>query len=195
VQDDVQFSAGGIVFHEGQLLLIEARRTSRWQLPKGHLERGETPQQAAVREIQEETGAAVTVVEPAGEVEYRFRGPHGRWIFKHVDFYLCAFARQVSERCDPTEVKRAAWHPWDRALEMLAFDNERELVRSSLERLLRPGRRCTADAFGLGALDTVSSSARLAPRADVEPATSAGTAHSASARQPRGDTDGPEEIP
>lgn len=142
-ETEIQRSAGGVVLHRGQLLLIEARRTGRWQLPKGHLEPGESAQEAAVREVREETGAAVEVVAPAGSVDYHFRDQQGRWIDKHVDFYLCAFSRQVTDRCDPREVRRACWHRWERALELLAFENERALVRASLDRLT------TADPDGL----------------------------------------------
>jgi 8-oxo-dGTP pyrophosphatase MutT (NUDIX family) len=116
VHEEIQHSAGGVVLHGCRLLLIETRRSGRWQLPKGHLEPGETAQQAAVREVREETGAAVTVLEPVGRVEYDFRDMHGRLIHKQVDFYLCAFARQVSERCDPREVRQARWHQWEHAL-------------------------------------------------------------------------------
>ncbi|HVS63018.1 MAG TPA: NUDIX domain-containing protein [Thermoanaerobaculia bacterium] len=194
MRDDVQFSAGGIVLLRSRILLIEARRTRRWQLPKGHVERGESPRQAAMREILEETGAAVTVIEPAGEIEYRFRGSHGRWIFKHVDFFLCEFAGQTSDRCDPHEVMRAEWHGWDRALELLAFSSERDLVRRSLERVEHSQRSPMPSSFepapwrfaeagrSAGAIASRGSSRGARSRLD-------------SGTKPGGDIDGPEEIP
>ena len=194
MRDDVQFSAGGIVLLRRRLLLIEARRTRRWQLPKGHVERGESPRQAAVREILEETGAAVTVIEPAGEIEYRFRGPHGRWIFKHVDFFLCEFAGQTSDRCDPDEVMRAEWHRWDRALELLAFASERDLVRRSLERVEHAQRSPMPSPFepapwrfaGAGGSDAAMATGRSSRGA---------RSRLDSGATPGGDIDGPEEIP
>lgn len=159
------------MLHQGRLLLIEAKRTGRWQLPKGHLEPGETAQQAAVREVREETGAAVTVLAPAGQVEYSFRDQNGRWIHKQVDFYLCAFVHQITGRCDPREVRQARWHPCEEALELLAFDNERELVRLSVDRLCELERRGELAAAPLG---------RDPASPDIEP---------------RGEGDGSEEIP
>lgn len=189
--DDVQHSAGGIVLYRGNVLLIEARRTLRWQLPKGHLEHGETPQQAAVREIREETGAAVTVIEPAGEVEYRFRGPRGVWIFKHVDYYLCAFAHQASRSCDPREVERAEWHPWDRALELLAFANERELLRTTVTRLRQDDR--SRETFRL--LATTERPDAGGNRSPGDEVVCRAPATPPPAAPIRGETDGPEEIP
>lgn len=195
--DDLQFSAGGIVLHEDRLLLIETRRTCRWQLPKGHLERGETPRQAAVREIREETGAAVTVLDHAGEVEYRFRGPHGRWIFKHVDFFRCEFAGQVSDRCDPHEVQRAQWHRWDRALELLAFANERELVRAALERSRGSWGTPTTPSLPAPPADRVAPPDRrfdaLCALLDSSPLPVG--ARLGGGVFPPGDRDGPKEIP
>ena len=66
---------------EWEYLLVEARRSREWVLPKGHIEPGETPEEAAVREVQEEAGVRAAVVARAGESEYALDGQPVRIIF------------------------------------------------------------------------------------------------------------------
>ena len=65
-------SAGGLVVQGARILLISTQSGRRWQLPKGHIEEGETPEQTAVREVREETGVTSKVVAPLPGVEYWF---------------------------------------------------------------------------------------------------------------------------
>jgi len=87
-------SAGGLVVDRGNgearaAVIARLNRAGRveWCLPKGHLEQGETPEQAAVREIEEETGIRGRVVRGLGTIEYRFSAD-GRRIHKQVHHYL-----------------------------------------------------------------------------------------------------------
>jgi len=84
-------SAGGVVYiyNNGQLKVARMSKLSprRWGLPKGGLRRGETLEQAAVREVTEETGLQARLVCALGEIEYWFRWA-GRRHFKTVHFYL-----------------------------------------------------------------------------------------------------------
>jgi 8-oxo-dGTP pyrophosphatase MutT (NUDIX family) len=78
--------AGGVVARtvdgEREYLLVGARRSrGEWVLPKGHIEPGETPEAAAVREVQEEAGVRAAVVAPAGESRYAVDGQPVRTIF------------------------------------------------------------------------------------------------------------------
>lgn len=70
----LESSAGGAVFHRGKVLVIRVRR-DRWELPKGHVEPGETPARAAVRETLEETGlrCALRAGAELGVLEYPIR--------------------------------------------------------------------------------------------------------------------------
>src|SRR3989304_2211891 len=72
----VETSAGGVVFRcdpQAQVLLIRDPYEN-WGLPKGHIEGGETPEQAAVREVEEETGLAdVSVIAPLPTIDWYFR--------------------------------------------------------------------------------------------------------------------------
>jgi 8-oxo-dGTP pyrophosphatase MutT (NUDIX family) len=136
-----QHSAGGLVVRGQEVLLISTRRGTRWQLPKGHLEPGETSEQAAIREILEETGVAARAVLPLGTLEYDFIGPDGVLIHKRVDYFLLAFEGGSVGNFNPGEVSGAVWLTWPDAIERLTFDNERSLVRSALVRGLGEGQQ------------------------------------------------------
>src|SRR3954451_827228 len=86
----VEVSAGGVVVHDGQVVVVvPTRRDARGQqvlaLPKGHVDPGETPEQAATREVREETGMDAELVEKLGDVRYWYQRD-GRRIFKVVTF-------------------------------------------------------------------------------------------------------------
>ncbi len=132
---DFQHSAGGLVVRNTEeVLLISTQNGSRWQLPKGHVEGEETPEQTAVREIQEETGVTGRVLEAIGMVEYDFKSHHGRPIRKRVDYFLLDYESGTTRDFDPSEVSGARWFAWSEALERLTFDNERALVQSTFLR-------------------------------------------------------------
>ena len=77
-----EYSAGGLVFDDHGRVAIIARHSRsghlEWCLPKGHIEKGETPQQTAVREVHEETGILGEVVESIATIDYWFTGTNQR---------------------------------------------------------------------------------------------------------------------
>jgi ADP-ribose pyrophosphatase YjhB (NUDIX family) len=97
-----------------------------WSLPKGHVEEGETPEIAAVREIAEETGIAGRVVAPLGTIDFWFVA-EGRRIHKTVHHYLLlAEGGELSD--EDIEVVEVAWVPLEELAQRLAYDDERRLV-------------------------------------------------------------------
>jgi 8-oxo-dGTP pyrophosphatase MutT (NUDIX family) len=101
-------------------------------LPKGHIDPGETPQQAAQREVREETGLEAELVEKLGDVRYWYqRG--GRRIFKIVTFYLFRYRAGSVEDHDH-EIEEARWIPLEEAARELSFPGEREMVAKALSR-------------------------------------------------------------
>jgi 8-oxo-dGTP pyrophosphatase MutT (NUDIX family) len=126
-----QHSAGGLVVRGGEVLLISTAGGARWQLPKGRLEAGESPRDAAVREVGEETGVTGHVVAPLPGIDYWFaEGAHKR-IRKHVDYFLLDYVAGSEADFDPREVDAARWFAWDEALARLTHDNERRVVASA----------------------------------------------------------------
>lgn len=83
-------AAGGLVENaEGEILLM--RRRGWWDLPKGHVEKGETHEQAALREVEEETGLTpVSILAPLGTTQH-FYNNGGRWEMKRTWWYRMRF--------------------------------------------------------------------------------------------------------
>jgi 8-oxo-dGTP pyrophosphatase MutT (NUDIX family) len=103
-----------------------------WCLPKGHLEGDETPEQAAVREIAEETGIEGRVLTGLGIIDYWF-AVEGRRVHKRVHHYLLeATGGVLSIEGDPDqEAIEAAWVPLGELVGLLAFPNERRIAREA----------------------------------------------------------------
>ncbi len=136
-------SAGGLVVQGADLdtsgaLIGRVDRRGRllWSLPKGHVEAGESPEEAAVREVAEETGITGRVVGPLGTIDFWFVAD-GRRIHKTVHhFLLLAQAGELSDA--DIEVSEVAWVPLGEVGVRLAYEDERQLVAKVPELLQRP---------------------------------------------------------
>lgn len=123
-----QHSAGGLVVRGSEVLLISTAGGRRWQLPKGHLEPGEQPAEAAVREVREETGVSGRVVAPLPGIDYTFIERGLRRIQKHVDYFLLEYESGSETDFDPHEVVSARWFAWAEAVAKLSHANERRVA-------------------------------------------------------------------
>jgi 8-oxo-dGTP pyrophosphatase MutT (NUDIX family) len=126
-------SAGGVVFRlvadQPEFLLCGRERDGRWTLPKGGLNAGETDEEAALREVAEETGFTAEILAELGLIEYWFYlRAEGARCWKTVRFYLMRATGGDISRHD-REHDRVAWFPLEDALQALTFVNESELVR------------------------------------------------------------------
>ncbi len=135
-----EFSAGGVVIRGDETIVIVPRRRAAngravVALPKGHVDPGETPPQAAVREVREETGVEAELVEKLGDVRYWYQRD-GKRIAKVVAFYLFDY-RSGDVADHDAEVEEARWVPLERALDELSYRGEREMVQRALERVRR----------------------------------------------------------
>ena len=131
-------SAGGVVVDDRAdgtrwVLLIVHRTMSghpRWTLPKGGVEDGETIEQAALREVREETGHGATIVTSLGSIAYSFvwRPERVRY-HKRVHYFMMRWdGLPAGERDD--EAEHVEWVPYTAALHRLAHRNERDLVEA-----------------------------------------------------------------
>lgn len=138
-----QRSAGGLVVAGTRILLISTQKGRRWQLPKGHIEEGETPEETAAREVREETGVSGRVVAPLPGVEYWYVERGTSRVHKRVDYFLLEFVDGDTSGFDPTEVSSADWFSWDEGIAKLSFENERRVVEEA-RRLTEAGAADTA---------------------------------------------------
>lgn len=130
-------SAGGLVLDRADLAANVALigRTDRrgrllWSLPKGHIEAGETIEQAAVREVQEETGILGTIAGKLGVIDFWFVAG-GHRVHKTVHHYLMVVADPIDglELSDAdAEVTEVAWVPLAEASSQLTYGDERRLL-------------------------------------------------------------------
>jgi 8-oxo-dGTP pyrophosphatase MutT (NUDIX family) len=126
-------SYGGVVVRGDDVLVITPTGKRVTGLPKGGAERGERPEDAAVREVREETGVIARVREPLGDVRYWYRRG-GRRVHKTVHFFLCDFVSGSTDDHDH-EVDDARWIPLEEALTKLTYEGERRLIARAISRL------------------------------------------------------------
>jgi 8-oxo-dGTP diphosphatase len=134
-----QISAGGVAFRrtgsELQLAIVSVKPSLRWQLPKGIVDPGETPEFTAVREVREEAGIETSLLRLIETIEYWYqREQYGRRIRYHkfVHFYLLQY--QSGDVADHDhEIEESRWVSFEQAIEMLEFKSERGVVEKALE--------------------------------------------------------------
>ncbi len=111
------------------MVLISREGGTVWCLPKGHIDSGETMDQAALREVHEETGLTARILGRLGEVSYWFV-PEGekKKVFKKVVFFLMR-SLSGSTRDHDFEVDEARWFSIEEALQKISYPSERALVQ------------------------------------------------------------------
>ena len=138
-----EISAGGLVIDtsgtQGLLIgRIDHKDTTGkrilWSLPKGHIEEGETPEQAAIREVAEETGITSAITKSLGVIDFWFMAG-GKRIHKTVHHFIFT---EVSGELTPqvSEVDEVSWFPLSEIVERLAYPDEKKLLAKNGE--LRP---------------------------------------------------------
>jgi 8-oxo-dGTP pyrophosphatase MutT (NUDIX family) len=127
-------SAGGVVLREasqGPEVVICGRDSDGvWGLPKGTPDEGETLEGAALREVAEETGLDVEIVDKIGVVEYWF-AHDGTRFHKWVHYYLMRSTGGSTDAHDH-EFDRVEWRAVEAALKELTFENDRAMVRKAV---------------------------------------------------------------
>lgn len=134
-----QVSAGGVIFRRSggpdEIVLVSVREGKAWCLPKGLVDKGETPEATALREVREETGLTGRIVDSLGDITY--------WYYvsgenikcrKTVMFYLMEFVSGDTKDHDH-EVDQAVWLTIGEALQRVSFKGDRQIIEKAREKL------------------------------------------------------------
>jgi len=132
-----EFSCGGVVVRGSDcIVIVPTRRDARGgqvlALPKGHPENGESPADAALREVREEAGVEATVREKLGDVQYWYQRDGVR-VAKTVAFFLLDYVSGEPDDYDH-EVEHARWIGMDEAARSLSYPGERDMAARALLR-------------------------------------------------------------
>jgi 8-oxo-dGTP pyrophosphatase MutT (NUDIX family) len=140
-----EFSAGGLVIRKFRgrpfVAAVQVKDGTVLALPKGHIEEGERAAEAAAREVTEETGLSVELVQKLGDIKYWYvrKWSDGERVFKVVSFFLFRYRSGSLRDYQRTEVDGAEWIPLDEAPKRLAYRGEKEMAQLALSQLAESG--------------------------------------------------------
>lgn len=138
-----EFSAGGVVFKKAKSLILNTESKKNdvlwmvvqhsgylgWIFPKGHVEKGETSEEAALREVKEETGIEAKIIQKIGETQY-FYTREGEKRFKTAKFFLMEYVSGDGKEHD-LETSAIEWLSYDEALKKLTFKDEKKILEKA----------------------------------------------------------------
>ena len=135
----LEISAGGVIYRQRpkgpEVCLIQTHEGTAWQLPKGLIERGEPAEDAALREVAEETGLSGELLRRLEKIEYWYvwddDGGRVR-VHKFVYFFLLRYTTGSTKDHDD-EVDDARWFPLAEAHSKLSFEGERRVLQLAAE--------------------------------------------------------------
>lgn len=146
-----EHSAGGIVYkidNDGIKIAVIYREFHQdWTLPKGHLEEGESPEQAAIREVKEEVGLDTNIIKHIGYSIYRFTDRKKQELIqKKVDYFLMELVKD-NNQIQESEVDKLEWLPFMKAIDRLSFNRDQDLVKqciAEISQLTKPEEKAAS---------------------------------------------------
>ncbi len=124
-------SCGAVIYQqfngETRYLLIKNKRSAHWGFPKGHIEAGETKEDTAIREVREETGLKIKIIDGfSSKSEYKIQGK----IEKNVTIFIAkALTNQI--HLQEEEIDDSIWQNYDAAYKLLRFDNDKTILKDA----------------------------------------------------------------
>jgi 8-oxo-dGTP pyrophosphatase MutT (NUDIX family) len=131
VKSREEISAGGVVYRkigdQFEVLICKSSSYHKWVLPKGWVEQGESLEETALREVEEEVGVKTRIIAPLGEPEKYIYTARGARIFKTVHYFLMEYV-SGSEADHDHEMEAVQWVGLGEAAELLAYKGAQEMV-------------------------------------------------------------------
>lgn len=133
-------SSGGVIYkisgNTAEVVLVSAKGSRYWCLPKGLIDKGETPEITAIREVREESGLNGRIVDSLGEITYWYyvRSENAR-CRKTVHFFLMEYESGDTSDHD-LEVDDAQWFSLDAALQTISFSGDRKILALARDKIL-----------------------------------------------------------
>ncbi|MBU2614985.1 MAG: NUDIX hydrolase [Elusimicrobia bacterium] len=127
-----EFSAGGLVIDRNKILMIRVENLQKeivWTFPKGHIEKKETAQEAALREVVEETGYNCEILKNIDSVQYWFKDKE-KLIKKTVKWFLMKPLEKIKE--PDSEILEIRWQEFREAEKNLNYKNDKELLKKAI---------------------------------------------------------------
>lgn len=125
-----EHSAGGVIYENGRVLLVlmqNLKGQKVWTFPKGHIENGETPQEAALREVEEETGCRCLIKREIFKIHYNFTR-EGSFVEKDVQWYLMEKISQNDRIRDNTEIYDVKWVSLAEVKDFLTYPSDFKII-------------------------------------------------------------------
>ncbi|MCK4993532.1 MAG: NUDIX hydrolase [Candidatus Omnitrophica bacterium] len=128
-----EISAGAVLYTKivdrFKVILYSRKKGTQWCLPKGKLEKGETREDAAIREVKEETGLEGEIIEHLKDVYYTYIDSRRKLqLNKTVHYFLMKYIQGLI-CADDAGVEDVVWFDIEEAIEKVAFDNEKQTLR------------------------------------------------------------------
>src|ERR1035438_4939453 len=124
-----EFSSGGVVQEDAKLLMVKVENLEgvlAWTFPKGHIEKGEKAPEAALREVEEETGYRCEIVKPFERVQYWFKRGD-QLIKKTVTWFLMRPLKKTGTH-DPEEILETKWVSFDEAKSLAKYKSDKKIL-------------------------------------------------------------------
>ena len=128
-------SAGGVVIRNNEVLLIYSALRNSYAFPKGTIDEGESKEAAAIREVKEETGYDVKILDFLGDYTFDFNRRDGDRSRKTVSYYLMDILNNKEPQTDLQEGEDFVnvWTSIDKTYEVLTYDDAKQILNLALK--------------------------------------------------------------